>query len=86
MNERHSDLLDRARGLASAKVLIERATDELLTDALAIGANVSAVARILGIHRSSFYRRSRVTSSEGGAADEDPPSSLFASSQETSST
>ena len=57
MDDHHDDLLERARGLASAKVLIERATSELLAQALAESANMSAIATTLGIHRSTIYRR-----------------------------
>ena len=57
MTEQHSDLLDRARGLASARALIERETRELFADAIATGANVSAIALLLGMHRSTIYRR-----------------------------
>lgn len=57
MNEQHSDLLDRARGLAAAQALIDRATAELLTEAGTTCANVSAIAKVLGLHRSTIYRR-----------------------------
>lgn len=60
MDEQDSDLLDRARGLASAKALIERATEELLTEAIVKCANVSAIAALLGVHRSTVYRRVEV--------------------------
>jgi len=56
MNEQHSDLLDRARGLASAKALIERAIKELIDQAIVSEIDVSALARSLRVHRSTIYR------------------------------
>jgi transcriptional regulator of acetoin/glycerol metabolism len=62
MNEQHTDLIDRARGLASAKALIECATDDLLVDAVTFGGDISAIASLLGTHRSTVYRRTQVSS------------------------
>jgi transcriptional regulator of acetoin/glycerol metabolism len=56
MNEHQDDLLERARGLAAAKAVIERATAELLAEAIVQSANISAIATTLGIHRSTIYR------------------------------
>lgn len=57
MNERHSDLLDRARGLATARALIEHAIELLVVEAVEREDDcVSAVARHLQLHRSTIYR------------------------------
>lgn len=57
MNEQHSDLLDRARGLAAARLLIEREIDVFIRDATDAGLNMTALARVLGLHRATLYRR-----------------------------
>lgn len=57
MDKHQSDLLERAVGLPAAKALIDRATDELLAEAVLSTANLSALATVLGIHRSTIYRR-----------------------------
>ena len=56
MDEQRSDLLDRARGLAAAKALVERAVADLIDEATTASVDVSALARALGLHRSSIYR------------------------------
>ncbi len=40
-----------------AKALIEREMAQLLVDARAASADVSALARALGVHRATLYRR-----------------------------
>jgi DNA-binding IclR family transcriptional regulator len=56
MDVRHSDLLDRARGLAAARALIERAVVDLINEATATDIDVTALAHALRIHRSTVYR------------------------------
>ena len=56
MNEQHSDLLERARGLAAAKALIDAAVAELVDDALRNGVSRTALASALRVHRSTVYR------------------------------
>lgn len=58
MDEQHLDLLYRARGLASATALIQRAREELIAEALASSVDLSALSRALGVHRSTIYRHS----------------------------
>ena len=57
MNDQHSDLLDRARGLASAKALIEREIAALVGEARDSTVDISALARVLRVHRSTLYRQ-----------------------------
>jgi transcriptional regulator of acetoin/glycerol metabolism len=52
----HHDLLDRARGLATAKALIDRAIQELIAEAAAAELDITALSRALAIHRSTVYR------------------------------
>lgn len=56
MNEQHSDLLDRARGLAAARALIDRAIEDLIDEAMVSEIDISALARSLRVHRSTIYR------------------------------
>lgn len=58
MDEHHLDLLYRARGLAAATALIQRAKEELIAEAIASSADLSALSRALGVHRSTIYRHS----------------------------
>lgn len=62
MNQDHSDLLDRARGLATMRSMMERETESLLQEALAARIDVSALSRALGVHRATIYRRAAVPS------------------------
>ena len=57
MGDDDLDLFDRARGLASARALIDHAIDDLIAQALASGVDMSALARSLRVHRSTIYRR-----------------------------
>lgn len=60
MDEQHSDLLDRARALAIAKALIEREIAALIEETMdSEGADInrSEMARVLGLHRATLYRR-----------------------------
>ena len=57
MNEETSDLLDRARGLAIAKALIDRAILDLIMEAAASDQDITSCAKALGVHRSTLYRR-----------------------------
>lgn len=52
-----SDLLDKVRGLAAARDLLDRALDEAVADAVASGMHRGELARALGVHRATFYRQ-----------------------------
>jgi transcriptional regulator of acetoin/glycerol metabolism len=56
MDQLHLDLLDRARGLSSAKALIDRAIQELIAEAVSAEIDITALSQALAMHRSTVYR------------------------------
>ena len=56
MDEHNSELLESARGLATAKALIDRAIKDLVCEAIESDVNISSLASVLAISRSTIYR------------------------------
>lgn len=57
MDETHSRLLDEVRGLVAARALIDLALDERITDCVDSDVDRTTLAYLLGIDRSTLYRR-----------------------------
>ena len=57
MDELHSGLLGRVRGLAHAEALIEREIAAAVAEAAAAGVNRREIAEAVGIDRATLYRR-----------------------------
>ncbi len=51
------DLLDEVRGLASALALLDRALPQAIKRAHDAGVDSVSLAHVLGVHRSTLYRR-----------------------------
>ncbi len=57
MDEATRSLLDEARGIVACRAFLDRALDEVVGRCIEAGADRSAVAHILGVDRSTLYRR-----------------------------
>ncbi len=57
MDTQHFDVLVKARGLAEAMAVIERAIDDVVRDATASGVCRTDLADALNINRATLYRR-----------------------------
>lgn len=57
MDETQSRLLDEVRGLVAARTLIERALDERVDECIEAGLDRTSLAHVIGIDRSTLYRR-----------------------------
>ena len=57
MDAQHFDVLVRARGLAEAMAVIERAIEDVVRDATAAGVCRTDLAAALRINRATLYRR-----------------------------
>lgn len=50
-------LLGEVRGLLAARALLDRALDDAVAEAVDAGVHRGELARVLGVHRATFYRQ-----------------------------
>ena len=57
MDEAQRRLLDEVRGLVAARTLIDNALEQKIADCVAADLDRSMLAYVLGVDRSTLYRR-----------------------------
>lgn len=57
MDEAQRRLLDEVRGLVAARTLIDNALEQRIAECIAAEIDRSMLARVLGVDRSTLYRR-----------------------------
>ncbi len=57
MDEAQRRLLDEVRGLVAARTLIDNALEQRIAECIAAEIDRSMLTRVLGVDRSTLYRR-----------------------------